>query len=410
MKAEIIAVGTEILLGNIVNTNAQIISQGLSELGIDVYYQTEVGDNPERLKAALQIAAERADILLTTGGLGPTLDDLTKETLAEVFKRPLELHQPSLDRLHAFFKKQGREMTDNNLKQAWLPIGCTVLTNKWGTAPGCAFEAEGKYIIMLPGPPRECEPMFRELVMPYLYPLAGGCIVSHIVRVFGIGESNMEAILHDMMESMKNPTIAPYAGTGECYVRITAKADTKEAAENMLVPVVKEVCRRLGDSVYGIDVDSLEQVVVEELKKRGMTLAVAESCTGGLLSKRLTDLPGVSACYKGGVCSYCNEVKEKILGVSHIDLEEYGAVSETVACQMAEGVAHQLEADIGVGITGIAGPDGGSEEKPVGLVYIAVTGGGKTYVLKAMGALGRDRIRIKAASMALSMIQRYLLK
>jgi nicotinamide-nucleotide amidase len=409
MKAELIAVGTEILLGDIVNTDAQVISQGLSQLGIDVYYQTVVGDNPERLAAALEIAKNRADIIITTGGLGPTLDDLTKETLAQVFHQELVVHQPSMDKLTAFFEKLGREMTENNKKQAYLPKGCTVLENEKGTAPGCAFEAEGKHVLMLPGPPRECGPMFRNQAMPYLYPLAGGCIVSHIVRVFGLGESNMEAILHDQMACMQNPTIAPYAGTGECYVRITAKAATPEEAEEMLAPVVEDVCRQLGDYVYGVDVDSLEQVVTDALKERGMTLAVAESCTGGLLSKRLTDLPGVSQCYLGGVCSYSNSVKEKILGVSAHDLETVGAVSETVARQMAEGVIRALGSDIGVGITGIAGPGGGSEEKPVGLVYIAVSNGKETHVRRTVNDLGRDRIRMFAASTALSMIYKFFL-
>ncbi|MGN0995184.1 MAG: CinA family nicotinamide mononucleotide deamidase-related protein, partial [Butyricicoccus sp.] len=237
MKAELIAVGTEILLGNIVNTDAQVISQGLSELGIDVFYQTVVGDNPERLERVIREAKDRAEIIITTGGLGPTLDDLTKETLARVFGKKMTLHEPSLERIRAFFREIGREMTPNNEKQAWLPEGCTVFENDWGTAPGCAFEADGTHVLMLPGPPRECEPMFRQCAMRYLYRLAGGCIVSHNVRVFGLGESNMEAILHDRMEQMTNPTIAPYAKTGECFVRVTAKADTAEEAELLCQPV-----------------------------------------------------------------------------------------------------------------------------------------------------------------------------
>ena len=294
MNAELIAVGTEILLGDIVNTDAQVISQGLSELGIDVFYQTVVGDNPARLERVIREAADRADIIITTGGLGPTLDDLTKETLARVFGKKMELHQPSLDRICAFFDRIGREMTPNNEKQAWLPEGCTVFVNEWGTAPGCGFEAGGKHVLMLPGPPRECEPMFKQCAMPYLYPLAGGCIVSRNVRVFGLGESAMEDRLHDLMESMHNPTIAPYAKVSECFARVTAKAGTHEAAEALLAPVVEQVAGMLGDDVYGIDVDSLEQVVGDGLRARGLTLAVAESCTGGLLSKRITDVAGCS--------------------------------------------------------------------------------------------------------------------
>lgn len=406
MNAELIAVGTEILLGDIVNTDAQVISQGLSELGIDVFYQTVVGDNPARLERVIREAADRADIIITTGGLGPTLDDLTKETLARVFGKKMELHQPSLDRICAFFDRIGREMTPNNEKQAWLPEGCTVFVNEWGTAPGCGFEAGGKHVLMLPGPPRECEPMFKQCAMPYLYPLAGGCIVSRNVRVFGLGESAMEDRLHDLMESMHNPTIAPYAKVSECFARVTAKAGTHEAAEALLAPVVEQVAGMLGDDVYGIDVDSLEQVVGDGLRARGLTLAVAESCTGGLLSKRITDVAGCSDYYLGGVCSYSNGVKMRVLGVKAGTLEAHGAVSQQTAEEMAEGVAHALGADVGVGITGVAGPGGGSEEKPVGLVYISVFYEGRCTTRRTVNTYGRDRVRNQAASTALDMIRR----
>ncbi|HIY12839.1 MAG TPA: competence/damage-inducible protein A [Candidatus Agathobaculum merdipullorum] len=406
MNAELIAVGTEILLGDIVNTDAQVISQGLSELGINVFYQTVVGDNPARLRHVIETARDRADIIITTGGLGPTLDDLTKETLATVFGRKMALHQPSLDRIKDFFQTIGREMTPNNEKQAWLPEGCTVFVNEWGTAPGCAFEAYGKHVLMLPGPPRECNPMWKECAMPYLYKLAGGCIVSRNVRVFGLGESNMETILHDMMEKSTNPTIAPYAKTSECFARVTAKADTPEECEKLLEPVVEKICGLLGDDVYGVDVDSLEQVVGDGLRERGMTLAVAESCTGGLLSKRITDVPGCSDYYLGGVCSYANEVKMKVLGVKKETLDTVGAVSPEVAEQMAEGVAKALGADVGVGITGVAGPGGGTDEKPVGLVYISIWYNGQHYTRKMKSTNGRDRVRMQAASTALDMIRR----
>lgn len=408
MNAELIAVGTEILLGDIVNTDAQLISQGLSELGINVFYQTVVGDNPDRLRGVIENAKQRADIIITTGGLGPTLDDLTKETLAEVFGKKLALHQPSYNRLVDFFHAIDREMTPNNVKQAWLPEDCTVFTNQWGTAPGCAFKADGKHVLMLPGPPRECNPMWKECAMPYLYPLAGGCIVSHNIRVFGLGESAMEDRLHDMMESMTNPTIAPYAKVSECFARVTAKADTTEEAEALLAPVVDKVCDMLGDDVYGVDVDSLEQVVGDLLREKGLTLAVAESCTGGLLSKRITDVPGSSAYYKGGVCSYTNEVKVNLLGVEQATLDAYTAVSEQVAGQMARGVARVLGTDIGIGITGIAGPDGGTEEQPVGLVYISIFYAGNTVTKKMQTSLGRDRVRNHAASTALDMIRRQI--
>ena len=406
MNAELIAVGTEILLGDIVNTDAQLISQGLSELGINVFYQTVVGDNPARLRHVVETARDRADIIITTGGLGPTLDDLTKETLAAVFGKKLALHQPSLDRIKDFFQTIGREMTPNNEKQAWLPEGCTVFVNEWGTAPGCAFEAYGKHVLMLPGPPRECNPMWKECAMPYLYKLAGGCIVSRNIRVFGLGESNMEAILHDMMAKSKNPTIAPYAKTSECFARVTAKADTPEQCETLLEPVVEKICGLLGEDVYGVDVDSLEQVVGDGLRQRGLTLAVAESCTGGLLSKRITDIPGCSDYYLGGVCSYANSVKMNVLGVKKETLDAVGAVSPEVAEQMAEGVARALGADIGVGTTGIAGPGGGTDDKPVGLVYISVWYKGQHFTRKMQSMNGRDRIRMQAASTALDLIRR----
>ena len=408
MNAELIAVGTEILLGDIVNTDAQLISQGLSELGINVFYQTVVGDNPARLERVVREAKDRADIIITTGGLGPTLDDLTKETLATVFGKKMVLHQPSMDRLTDFFKTIGREMTKNNEKQAWLPEGCTVFTNLWGTAPGCAFEADGKHVLMLPGPPRECNPMWKECAMPYLYKLAGGCIVSCHIRVFGLDESNMENILHDMMEKSANPTIAPYARTSECFARVTAKADTPAECEKLLDPVVDEILKLLGDDVYGVDVDSLEQVVGDGLRERKLTLAVAESCTGGLLSKRLTDIPGASDYYLGGVCSYSNSVKEKVLGVKKETLDTVGAVSPETAEQMAVGVANALGSDIGVGITGIAGPGGGTEDKPTGLVYISVWYDGKFFTRKMQSSLGRDRVRMQAASTALDLIRRHI--
>ena len=407
MNAELIAVGTEILLGEIVNTDAQVISQGLSELGINVYYQTVVGDNPQRLERAIREAKDRADVIITTGGLGPTLDDLTKETLASVFGKKMVLHQPSLDRIKDFFQKIGREMTPNNEKQAWLPEGCTVFVNEWGTAPGCGFEADGKHVLMLPGPPRECNPMWEQCAKPYLYPLAGGCIVSHSVRVFGLGESAMEDRLHDLMASMTNPTIAPYAKTSECFARVTAKAATDPEEEGLLARVVARVVELLGADVYGVDVDSLEQVVGDGLRSRGLTLAVAESCSGGLLSKRITDLPGASDYYKGGVCSYTNEVKMKLLGVQKETLDRYGAVSAQTAEEMAAGVARILGTDVGVGITGNAGP-GASEEKEVGLVYISVYFQGERITRKTTNTLGRDRVRNQAASNALDLIRRKL--
>ncbi len=404
MKAELIAVGTEILLGDIVNTDAQVISLGLDELGIDLYYQTVVGDNPERLRGVLDIARGRSDLIITTGGLGPTLDDLTRETIAEAFGKKLVLHQPSLDRIEAFFQKIGREMTPNNVKQAMLPEGCTVLQNDWGTAPGCAFEADGVRVLMLPGPPRECTPLFRTAGMRYLAQLAGGVIVSHNVHVFGMGESQMEDRLHDLMARSENPTIAPYAKDGECLVRVTAKAGTGEEAEALLAPAVRQVCDMLGSAVYGVDVGSLEQAAAQALTARGLTLSVAESCTGGLLSKRITDVPGASNFYKGGACTYCNEIKQKILGVSAETLDKYTAVSVQTAGEMARGIARAYETDIGVGITGYAGPDGGEDGTPVGTIHIGLYYAGQTQVRTIVSPRGRESARRDAANHALDMI------
>lgn len=406
MKCEIIAVGTELLLGEIVNTDAQAISQGLAELGINVYFETVCGDNPERLRSVLEIAKSRADIIVTTGGLGPTADDLTKETIAAAFGKQLELHQPSMDRLLQHFK--GRTMTPNNEKQAWLPQGCFVLDNDWGTAPGCAFEAEGCVVVMLPGPPSECVNMFRQRAMPYLAKLSGGTICSRYIRVFGMGESEMESKLTHQMQTWRNPTAAPYAKEGECLVRVTAMAETEEKARAMTEPALEELRAILGDVVYGVDVDSLEQVVVQEMTARGLTLAAAESCTGGLLGKRVTDIPGASACFLGGVVSYSNQAKQDLLGVKKETLEQFGAVSEQVACQMAEGVRRAMEADVGVSTTGVAGP-GGSEQKPAGLVYIGLSTKEGTRAVRILKPnQSRDRVRRLASSTALDLIRRYV--
>ncbi len=410
MNVEIIAVGTELLLGEIANTDAQDISQGLAELGFGVLYHTVVGDNPGRLRAVLETALARADILITTGGLGPTYDDLTKEICAQVFGYPLELHGPSLEKIRSYFNRLGRTMTHNNEKQALLPRGCTVFDNDWGTAPGCAMEKDGKHLLMLPGPPRECRPMFRERAMPYLARLAGGAIHSDWIRVFGMGESAMEDRLRELMERSVNPSLAPYAKEGECLVRVTARADSDAAAAALNAPFVEKVCAELGDVVYGVNVDSLEAVAVEHLAARGLTLACAESCTGGLLQKRITDIPGASRVLRGGVCAYANDVKTDVLGVPRRLIEKHGAVSAPVAVMMARGARRLLEADLGVGITGIAGPATDGTDKPVGLVYIAVTrakgAGDLTFVRELHLGGGRERVRLSAASHALNLLRR----
>ena len=407
MRTEIIAVGTELLLGEIVNTDAPMIAQGLAELGIGVYFQTVCGDNPDRLKSVLEVAKQRADLIITTGGLGPTADDLTKETIAAAFGKGLVRDEESMARLREHFK--GRTMTQNNEKQADVPEGSTVFQNDWGTAPACAFEGEGCLVIMLPGPPRECTPLFREKVMPFLEKRRGGALCSRYVKVFGMGESEMASRLSRQMDTWENPTAAPYAKEGECLVRITAMGKNKEEAFAMTEPAVREVRQVLGDVVYGVDVDSLEQVVVQEMTARGLTLATAESCTGGLMGKRITDVPGASACYLGGVVSYQNEVKENLLGVRHETLITKGAVSEDTACQMAQGVRKALGADIGISTTGVAGPGGGTPEKPVGLIYVGISTGDKTWAVRILRPRqSRESLRRLASSTAFDLVRRHL--
>ena len=412
MRAELIAVGTELLLGNIANTDAQMISERLSALGITVHHHTVVGDNPERLAEALETARKRADIIITTGGLGPTYDDLTKQTICKTFGRELELHEDILEEIKTWFEtKLGRKMTDNNIQQAMLPVNCTVFDNPVGTAPGCAFEEDGVHVLMLPGPPFECRYMFEHKAAPYLEKLTDGVIVSHELRIYGMGESAVEEALHEPMTRLSNPTLAPYAKTNECLVRATAKADTREQAEEMLRPLMDEVKRILGDVVYGVDVGSIEEVVSDLLRERGLTLSAAESCTGGLIAKRMTDLPGASKVFRGGVVSYTDDVKAGVLGVNRALLAGCGAVSEPVARAMAEGCRKVCGSDLAVSVTGVAGPDSDERGNPVGTVYIALASAEGTICkeLSCGKGRGRDRVRTAAAHSAFDMIRRQLL-
>ena len=406
---EIISVGTELLLGNVVNLDAQIISQKLSELGLNVYYHTVVGDNPGRLKQAVAIAKGRADILITTGGLGPTCDDLTKQTLAEAFGKKLVFHQDIADELRAWFEKRGHPMTENNLQQAQLPEGCTVFPNDRGTAPGCAFEAEGKHVLMLPGPPSECRNMFEKQAVPYLSALGEGVIVSHTLKIFGMGESAVEDLLREQMNTMTNPTLAPYAKEGECELRLTAKAADTQAAEALLAPAVKQLQELLGDVVYGVDVPNLETAVLDLLHEQGLTLSTAESCTGGLIAKRLTDIPGASASFKGAVVSYCDQVKDSMLAVPAGLLRRQGAVSREVAEAMARGARKYLGSDIALAVTGVAGPGSDERGNPPGRVYIALSAPDMLFV-RTMNLSGapRERVRTTAANHALDLARRYL--
>lgn len=407
--AELIAVGTELLLGNIANTDAQMISQGLSQLGINVYYHTVVGDNPQRVRQAVDIARDRADILITTGGLGPTCDDLTKVAVAQAFGKELVYHEPSAQRIRERFAQRGTPVTENNFQQAMVPEGCTVLDNDWGTAPGVAFQAGGTHVLMLPGPPRECEMMFRYRALPYLQKLSDGVIASRTVKTFGIGESAAEALLRDLMNALHNPTLAPYAKPTGTELRITAHAPTREEALRLIAPVEEQVKAILGDKVIGVDVDSLEEVCFALLKDRGLTVGTAESCTGGLLAKLLTDLPGSSAVFRGGVVSYTNGVKAGLLGVPQDLLDRYGAVSPQVAEAMARGAKAALGCDIALSTTGVAGPDADDRGNPIGLVYLGLAWGDQCRVTEfRAGPVERERVRRQAAQTALDLLRRHL--
>ncbi len=408
MNAEIICIGTELLLGNIVNTDATDVAQTLSEMGISVYRYTAVGDNPERLAEVVQAAARRADLLITTGGLGPTLDDLSKQTVAAAFGKKLVRHPECEADIRAYFERLHRPMTPNNLLQAMLPEGCTVLKNDWGTAPGCVFDAEGVKVIMLPGPPRECRAMLRYRVAPYLKGLSGQTIHSRYVHIFGMGESQVESLLHDLMEQSSNPTVAPYAKEGEVMLRITAAASSQAEAETMIEPVAAQIRTVLGPLIYTEEYDSLEQTCLNLLRQADKTLATAESCTGGYIAKRMTDLPGSSAVFVGGVVAYTVPVKEQLLGVPAGLIERCGVVSVEVAAAMAEGVRARLGSSFGIGVTGLAGPDGDGSDRPVGLVYVALSNGANTWVRAIQQTGERERVRYIAGHHAFDMLRRAL--
>lgn len=403
LTAEIICVGTELLMGQIVNTNAQFIAQRLADAGVALNRTVVVGDNKVRLADAAKTAKERCDVTIFTGGLGPTDDDLTKETVAEVFSKNLVLDEKSLDNIRKYMK--GSEMPENNIKQAYLPVGCVILENENGTAPGCIIKEDKKYAVLLPGPPREMKPMFEKGAMPFLKGLSESVLSSRVLRLFGIGESAAAEALDDIIKNQTNPTIAPYAKEGEVTFRITASAESVEEAEKLLEASVNEVYKRLGQYIYAEgDDNSLAKTVVSKLAEKRLTVATAESCTGGTIGKMITDCPGASEVYKFGFVTYANEAKEKLLGVSHETLEKYGAVSEQAAREMAEGARRVSGADIAVSVTGIAGPGGGSEEKPVGLVYIGVCDkkGSEAFRFVHMG--DRERVRQKSALSALDIV------
>ncbi|MEE0967906.1 MAG: competence/damage-inducible protein A [Clostridia bacterium] len=406
-NAEILCVGTELLLGDIVNTNGAFLAGKLAELGISVYRQSVVGDNPERLKAALREASERCDLIITSGGLGPTYDDLTKETVSEFFGRKLVRNDEMLLDIENYFAESGKTMTENNKKQADIPEGGMVFRNRYGTAPSVGIEdgERGVTAILLPGPPRELEPLFEEEVMPYLRSRSENVLVSRNVHIFGMGESAVESLLKPVMERSSNPTLAPYCKNGEVRLRVTACDKSEEKAFESCSGFIERIMETpVGEFVYGIDCDTIENELVQRLKKAKKTLAAAESCTGGLIQKRITDIPGCSEVFLGGCVTYANSAKVSLLSVSEKSLSEYGAVSEQVAIEMARGVRAALGSDIGIATTGIAGPDGGTPEKPVGTVWVGISSekGEKAFLLRLSSHRDREYLRTIAATNAIS--------
>ncbi len=412
MNCEIICVGTELLLGDILNTNAQYLARELAALGIGVHHQQVVGDNPQRMRECMSRALNESDMIILSGGLGPTADDLTKEICCEVMGEELVLDEDILEGIRSFFVSRGRQMAENNKKQAYVPANGIVFRNANGTAPGCGIEKDGKIAIMLPGPPRELTLMFEKEVVPYLAKKTGGIILSKQVRTFGIGESNMAAAVEDLLDG-ENPTVAPYAKDGEALLRVTARAETEEKASAMCDEAIEKIRERIGEYIYGIDASSLEEKAVELLTAHGKKLALAESCTGGYIAKRITDIPGSSAVFEYGVVSYSNEVKINLLGVKPETIEKFTEVSEQTAAEMAEGVRRLSGADFALSVTGISGPGGGSEDKPVGLAYIGFAHEGGTTVKELRTGKkedSRDYNRYVTASTALHTLIDYLNK
>ncbi len=409
MKAEIITVGTEILLGDILNTNCRYLSRELAAMGIEMYYQITVGDNEERLLKTLEESLNRSDIVICTGGLGPTEDDITKEVCAKYFGYELELHKPSLDAVIERFKHMNRVPTKNNEKQAYFPKEAYILKNDNGTAPGCIMEKEGKMIVVLPGPPKEMESMFENYVKPYLSKLTDDVIESEVLRIIGVGESKVENDILDIIDSQTNPTIATYAKGYECTLRITAKAKSVEEAKELIKPMSDEMKRRFGQSLYATGETSIEEVVAKMLVENNLKIAVAESCTGGMVSASLINYPGISSVFMEGCVTYSNEAKMKSLGVKKETLDVYGAVSDNCAKEMASGVAARYNTNVGIATTGIAGPGGGTDEKPVGLVYFGIYINGKVITKKYVFNGDRQGVRERATRTILNDLRLELL-
>jgi nicotinamide-nucleotide amidase len=408
---ELISVGTELLLGNIVNTNASFLAEKCAILGLSLYYQTAVGDNHKRLEETIQTALGRSDVVILTGGLGPTQDDLTKEAAAKVMGKNLVEDEHTKEKIKDYFKKsQIQTITENNWKQAMIPEGAIVVDNNNGTAPGVIMEQDGKSVILLPGPPSELIPMFMNDIYPYLNKLQPETIYSKMVKICGVGESSVETMIKDLIESQTNPTIAPYARVGEVHLRVTAKAKGEEDAKKLIKPVVKELKARFGKNVYSTDEnETLEAAVVKLLEKNELTVTTAESCTGGMLAARLVNVPGVSEVFREGFITYSNKAKRKILSVQKSTLKKCGAVSEKTAKEMAKGGVFATDSDVCVAITGIAGPDGGTEEKPVGLVYIACYINDKVTVKEFNFKGNRAKVREQSVVKALTLLRECIL-
>ncbi len=410
MTVELICVGTELLLGNIINTNAAFLAEQCARIGLSCYYQTVVGDNKERLLQTVQTALGRCDIILLSGGLGPTGDDLTKEAVAEAMGLKLVEDEASRRLIADYFEMRGNIPTENNWKQALIPEGAKAIKNENGTAPGVLVTVNGKHIILLPGPPGELQPMFLDSVLPYLRTLDQAVIDSVTVKVAGVGESRAETMAADIIKAQTNPTIAPYAKSGEVHFRVTARAESDKQAEELIAPIVEKLKKRFGSDVYTTDVDvTLEKTVTDMLLERGLTMTVAESCTGGLLAARIINVPGASKVFKAGFITYANEAKSRIIGVREETLSLYGAVSPQTAEEMAKGAAAAAEADIAVSITGIAGPDGGTKVKPVGLVYICCNVQGKLQTEEYHFGGNRMKIRESVTAAALVQLRRCML-
>ena len=410
MKTEIITVGTEILLGDILNTNTHYLSNELANMGIDVYYQITVGDNEQRLLSQLKESFKRSDLVILTGGLGPTEDDITKEVCAKYFNMEMEFHEQSWDKIIEIHNKMNRKPTENNRKQAYFPKGSLILPNKYGTAPGCIMEKDKKTIIVMPGPPKEMKAMFDNYVKLFLLKDNKNILKSKVLRIIGMGESKIENDLLDLIDKQINPTIATYAKDGECTVRITAKGKNEKEVESLIEPISNEIKSRLKEKVYGEDDTTIEDEVAKILVDNNLTIAVAESCTGGMVAADLINYPGISSVFMEGCVTYSNEAKMMTLNVKKETLNTVGAVSEQCAKEMSEGVAARHNTNIGLSTTGIAGPEGGSEDKPVGLVYMGITINNKTIVKKYIFNGNRQQIRSRACKTLLNDLRLELLK